>query len=68
MKAPYAQVPLSKPQYLAFVGWPLLPPTSELHILEGKKPLQTSGGFFVWAHSSIVLLPAPCILFPTEFV
>lgn len=36
-KAPYARVPLSKPQYLAFVGWPLLPPTSELHILEKKK-------------------------------
>lgn len=44
-KAPYARMPLSKPQHLAFVGWPLLLPTSELHILEGKKNHQTSGGF-----------------------
>lgn len=38
-------MPLSKPQYLAFVGWPLLPPTSELHILE-KKPNPKLEEFF----------------------
>lgn len=46
-KAPYARVPLSKPQYLAFVGWPLLPPTPELHILEKKKQTQNFRSFFV---------------------
>jgi len=58
-KAPYARVPLSKPQYLAFVGWPLLPPTSELHILQGRKTTKLQEVFFL---SELTLALSSCQL------